>query len=176
MNGIRDDFPKELNDFFKQLENYIDTELYFYGSVKRTDYVHNKSDIDVAVFTDNEYSMMAKLQHFLKVKQNAFDKVVWKLNGKMIYGYKINCEKYIDLKCEIAIYNNDFKEIILKDMRKYNSIPFHIGILLFILKTLHYTFPILSSKTYSAYKRVVFNQIMINKKDTSFVLLKKNKV
>ncbi len=115
MNGIRDDFPKELNDFFKQLENYIETELYFYGSVKRTDYVHNKSDIDVAVFTDNEYSMMAKLQHFLKVKQNAFDKVVWKLNGKMIYGYKINCEKYIDLKCEIAIYNNDFKDEIINE-------------------------------------------------------------
>ncbi len=119
---------------------------------------------------------MTKLQHYLHVKPNTFDKIVWKLEGTIVYGYKIKCDKYTNSKCEIAIYNNDFKQIILKDMCQYNSIPFHIGILLFILKTLHYTFPILSSKTYSAYKRVVFNQIMINKKDTSFVLLKQNKV
>jgi predicted nucleotidyltransferase len=176
MNKIRNDFNPNLKKFFINLQNYLDTELYFYGSVNRSDYVHNKSDIDIAIFTDNEYSIMTKLQHYLHVKHDAFDKIVWKLEGTIVYGYKIKCDKHTNSKCEIAIYNNDFKEIILKDMRKYNSIPFHIGILLFILKTLHYTFPILSSKTYSAYKRVVFNQIMINKKDTSFVLLKKNKV
>ena len=176
MNQIRNDFNVDLKKFFIDLKNYLDTELYFYGSVNRSDYVHNKSDIDIAIFTDNEYSIMTKLQHYLHVKHDAFDKIVWKLEGTIVYGYKIKCDKHTNSKCEIAIYNNDFKEIILKDMRKYNSIPFHIGILLFILKTLHYTFPILSSKTYSAYKRVVFNRIMINKKDTSFVLLKKNKV
>jgi predicted nucleotidyltransferase len=176
MNKIRNDFNPTLKKFFINLQNYLDTELYFYGSVNRSDYVHNKSDIDVAIFTDNEYSIMTKLQHYLHVNPNTFDKIVWKLEGTIIYGYKIKCDNYINSKCEIAIYNNDFKEIILKDMRKYKSIPFHIGILLFILKTLHYTFPILSSKTYSSYKRVIFNQIMINKKDTSFVLLKKNKV
>ena len=176
MNKIRNDFNPDLKNFFINLQNYLDTELYFYGSVNRPDYIHNKSDIDIAIFTDNEYSIMTKLQHYLHVKHDAFDKIVWKLEGTIVYGYKIKCDKHTNSKCEIAIYNNDFKEIILKDMRKYNSIPFHIGILLFILKTLHYTFPILSSKTYSAYKRVVFNRIMINKKDTSFVLLKKNKV
>ena len=176
MNKIRNDFNPNLKQFFINLQNYLDTELYFYGSVNRPDYIHNKSDIDIAIFTDNEYSIMTKLQHYLHVKHDAFDKIVWKLEGTIVYGYKIKCDKHTNSKCEIAIYNNDFKEIILKDMRKYNSIPFHIGILLFILKTLHYTFPILSSKTYSAYKRVVFNRIMINKKDTSFVLLKKNKV
>ena len=92
MNTIRDDLPKDFKNFFKRLENYLDTDLYFYGSINRDDYVHDKSDIDIAIFTDNEYSTMAKLQHFLKVKRNAFDKVVWKLEGKMIYGYKIkNC-------------------------------------------------------------------------------------
>jgi predicted nucleotidyltransferase len=111
----------------------LDTELYFYGSVNRSDYVHNKSDIDIAIFTDNEYSIMTKLQHYLHVKHDAFDKIVWKLEGTIVYGYKIKCDKHTNSKCEIAIYNNDFKEIILKDMRKYNSIPFHIGILLFIL-------------------------------------------
>jgi hypothetical protein len=176
MNKIRNDFNPNLKKFFIDLQNYLDTELYFYGSVNRSDYIHDKSDIDVAIFTDNEYSIMTKLQHYLHVKRDAFDKIVWKLEGTIVYGYKIKCDKYINSKCEIAIYNNDFKKIILKDIGRYNSIPFHIGILLFILKTLHYTFPILSSKTYSAYKRLVFNKIMINKKDTLFVLLKQNKI
>jgi hypothetical protein len=176
MNKIRENFPPDIKKFFIDLQNYLDTELYFYGSVNRPDYVHGKSDIDVAIFTDNEYSTMAKLQHFLHVKREAFDKIVWKLEGKMIYGYKIKCDKYTNSKCEIAIYNNDFKDILISDMSKYNSIPFCIGILLFILKTLHYTFPILSSKTYSDYKRIIFNRLMVNKQDTVFFLLKQNKV
>ena len=152
MNIIRDDFPKDIKDFFKRLENYLDTDLYFYGSVNRSDYVHGKSDIDIAIFTDNEYSIMNKLQHFLHVKRNAFDKVVWKLYGNMVYGYKIICDKYIDIKCEIAIYNNNFKEIILNEIRLYNSIPIYISILIFILKLFYYTFPIMSKKKYSEYK------------------------
>ena len=172
MNTIRDDFPKDVKDFFKRLENYLDTDLYFYGSVNRSDYVHNKSDIDIAIFTDNEYSTITKLQHFLHVKQNAFDKVIWKLDGKMIYGYKIKCEKYRDIKCEIAIYNNDFKNILIKEISQYNSVPPHIAILLFILKTMYYTFPIISQQTYSSYKRYIFNEIMLQKKNTVFLLLK----
>jgi hypothetical protein len=172
MNVVRNDFPKDVKDFFKRLENYLDTDLYFYGSVNRSDYVHNKSDIDVAIFTDNEYSVINKLQHFLHVKRNAFDKVVWKLNGTMVYGYKIVCDKYIDIKCEIAIYNNTFKEIILKEITQYTDIPIYISILLFILKTLYYTFPIISKQTYSEYKRIIFNDIFLKKHDTLFFLLK----
>lgn len=172
MNTIRSDFPEDVKNFFKRLENYLDTELYFYGSVNRSDYVHGKSDIDLAIFTDNEYSVMNKLQHFLHVKRNAFDKVVWKINGDMIYGYKIKCEKYIDIKCEIAIYNNDFKARLLKEISQYNKIPLYISILLFILKTIHYTFPLISSETYSKYKRIIFNEIMLKKKNTVFFLMK----
>lgn len=169
---IRDDFPKNVKDFFRRLKNYLDTELYFYGSVNRDDYIHDKSDIDIAIFTDNEYSIITKLQHFLHVKREAFDKVIWKLEGNMIYGYKIKCEKYIDINCEIAIYNNDFKPILLKEITRYNSIPPHIAFLLFIIKTMYYTLPIISKKTYSSYKRYIFNELMLQKRDTIFLLLK----
>ena len=172
MNTIRYDFPKDVKDFFKRLEDYLDTELYFYGSVNRSDYVHGKSDIDIIIFTDNEYSIINKLQHFLHVKRDAFDKLVWKLNGNMIYGYKIKCEEYIKINCEIAIYNNDFKEKILNEIKQYNSVPLYISILLYILKTMYYTFPIISKKTYATYKRFIFNDLMLKKKDTIFFLLK----
>jgi predicted nucleotidyltransferase len=176
MNKLRSDFPPDVKKFLIDLQNYLDTDLYFYGSVNRPDYVHGKSDIDIGIFTDNEYSIMTKLQHFLHVKQDAFDKIVWKLDGKIMYGYKIKCDKYINSKCEIAIYNNDFKEILLNEMKKYNTVPFYISIMLYILKTLYYTFPIISLKTYSKYKRIVFNRIMIDKRNTTFLLLKQNKV
>jgi predicted nucleotidyltransferase len=172
MNTIRHDLPENIKDFFKKLSNYLDTELYFYGSINRSDYVHDKSDIDVAIFTDNENSIISKLQHFLHVKRNAFDKVVWKLNGTIVYGYKIKCDDYIDIKCEIAIYNNDFKDILLPEMNVY--IPIYISILLFILKTMYYTFPILSNKTYADYKRILFNK-MVLKKESVFFVLKQNK-
>jgi hypothetical protein len=174
MNVIRDDFPKDVKDFFKKLENYLDTDLYFYGSVNRSDYIHNKSDIDIAIFTDNEYSTINKLQHILHVKRNAFDKIIWKLNGNMLYGYKIMCEKYINIKCEIVIYNNNFKEIVLDEIKQYNSIPLYLSFLLFILKTLYYTFPIISKKTYAEYKRYLFNAVFLRKKDTIFFLLKQS--
>jgi len=171
MNTIRETLPKSVKEFFYKLSEYLDTELYFYGSINRSDYIHNKSDIDTAIFTDNEESIINKLQHFLHVKRDAFDKVIWKINGKTIYGYKIKCDKYIDIKCEIAIYNNEYKEILLNEMKTYNSIPLYITVLLFMLKKIHYTIPILSVKTYAYYKRIIFNEILFKKKDTVFFLI-----
>jgi predicted nucleotidyltransferase len=174
MNKIRNDFTPDIKRFFIDLKNYLDTDLYFYGSVTRTDYFHGKSDIDIAIFTDNEYSIMTKMQHFLHVKKNAFDKVVWKIDKKIIYGYKIKCDKYTNIKCEISIYNNDFKKIVLNEVSY--KVPLYISIILFVLKTLYYTFPIISSDTFSSYKQLIFNRIMIDKSNSDFILLKQNKV
>jgi len=175
MNKIRSDFPPDIKKFFTDLHRYLDEDLYFYGSVNRSDYFHGQSDIDVAIFTDNEYSLITKLQHFLHVKRDAFDKIVWKLDGLMIYGYKIKCDKHINSKCEIAIYNNVFKDKLLSEMKTYDNIPFHVAVLLFIIKTLYYTFPILNSKTYSYYKRLIFDDLYLRKKNTVFFLLKQDK-
>lgn len=175
MNIIRPDFPKDMKVFFNNLINYLDTDLFFYGSVNRPDYVHNQSDIDVAVFTDNEYSMMAKLQHYLQVTREAFDKVVWKLDGQIIYGYKIKCDKHLNSKCEIVVYNNDFKEVLLPEMRRCNTIPFFINCILAILKTLHYTLHLLPKKQYSDCKRFLFNHVMADKQDSIFYLIKQVK-
>jgi hypothetical protein len=172
MNKIRDDFPPDVKKFFIDLKNYLDTDLFFYGSVNRSDYIHGKSDIDVAIFTDNEYSIISKIQHFLHVKRDAFDKLVWKLQGKIIYGYKIKCDKYTNSKCEIAIYNKEYKDFLLKEMQTYDKLPLHVSILLYILKMLHYNLSLISNKTYLDYKRYVFNNIMLDKRDAVFFLIK----
>lgn len=175
MNQLREDLPKETKQFFNKIKNYLDTELYFYGSVTRSDYVPQKSDIDVAIFTDNEYSTISKLQHVLHVKRSDFDKIVWKLNGKMIYGYKIKCEKHTGINCEIAIYNEEYKAILLEDYTKpMKSKSWVVFILLFLLKLFYYYIPILPKSYYAHLKRKVLNEI-VDKKETVFFVLKPDK-
>jgi predicted nucleotidyltransferase len=166
MNDIRQDLPENIKNFFKRLRYYLDTDLYFYGSVMRSDYVPKQSDIDVAIFTDNEYSVMSKLQHFLHIKRSDFDKVLWKLNGTMIYGYKIKVE---GINTEIAIYNNEFKDIIINDF----NIPLInktilTTVLLYLLKLFYYTIPLIPLKKYDQLKRYILNEMMVKKESVFF--------
>ena len=171
MNTIRNDLPQKTKDFFKKMENYLDTELVFYGSVIRTDYVPGKSDIDVAVFTDNENSIMSKLQHFLHVKRSDFDKVVWKLDGKMIYGYKI---KILEQNAEIAIYNNDFKDVLMEELNKpIINKTFLTTTLLLLLKLFYYQLPLIPTDFYLKCKRYVLNDMM-GKKESVFHLIRQH--
>ena len=174
MNELKNELPKKTKDFFKKMQTYLDTNLYFYGSVTRADYVPDKSDIDVAIFTDNEASVISKLQHYLHVKRNAFEKIVWKLNGTMIYGYKIKCEKYVGINCEISIYNNDFKPVLLDEYTKpIKNTSWVIFILLFLIKLFYYQIPLLPKDTYNSLKRTVLNELM-GKKESVFIVLKDN--
>jgi hypothetical protein len=174
MKYMRNDLPKKVKDFLYKLGDYLDTDLYYYGSINRPDYHHGKSDIDIAIFTDNFNSTLSKLQHILHVEKNDFDKVKWILNDTKINGYKIKCEKFIDIKCEIAIYDNSQKNIVLQDLKQYNYVPWYIQSSLYILKTLHYTFPIISTKSYLRYKVFLFNTLTY-KKDSNFHVIKQNK-
>jgi|LauGreDrversion4_2_1035121.scaffolds.fasta_scaffold398337_2 predicted nucleotidyltransferase len=176
-NPVLDKFNPPLRKFFFDLQNYVEEDLHFYGSVTRSDYVPYESDIDIAIFTDNEKSTLTKLQHFLHIKRSAFDKLVWKLEGKMIYGYKLKCDKYVEFphganKCEIAVYNKDFQDILMKEIETQNVIPFYISILLFILKSLYYKLRILPESVYVKYKRYIFNTLFKQQTNSVFHLLK----
>ncbi len=168
MNTIPTILPIKIQKWFRRIENDLDTTLYFYGSVTRTDYIPDKSDIDVAIFSNNEYSDMNKLQHILRVKRDAFNKIVWKLNGQMIYGYKI---KIHDLNCEISIFNSDFKKILLNEFtmpNKNNSLIIYC--LIYVLKLFHYQIPIIPDKTYVKLKRYIMNSLIDQKESVYFLL------
>jgi len=173
MNTIRETLPKSAKDFFYRLSDYLDTDLYFYGSINRADYIHGKSDIDLAVFTDNEESMISRLQHFLHADRREFSKVVWKLNGHMIYGYKIKYDKN-NLNCEISVYNTEYKPYLLEDWQKVVILPLYIKVLLFILKTFHYTIPVIPNKPYANFKRFIFDKMLYEKHSVFFVLSKED--
>jgi len=74
MNKIRNDFPPNVKKFFVNLQNYLDTDLYFYGSVNSPDYVQGKSDIDVAVLTGEVTNTNKKtlLHNFMSGDQEDF--------------------------------------------------------------------------------------------------------
>jgi len=66
--------------FFNKLSNYLDTQLYFFGSIQRDDYLPKSSDIDVDIFTENENSTITKMMNFLNVERSKFKKIIWKIN------------------------------------------------------------------------------------------------
>uniref|UniRef100_A0A6C0KPC1 Polymerase nucleotidyl transferase domain-containing protein n=1 Tax=viral metagenome TaxID=1070528 RepID=A0A6C0KPC1_9ZZZZ len=171
MKKIRSSLPDNIKEYLFKLGEYLDTDLYFYGSINRPDYHHGQSDIDIAIFTDNMKSTLTKLQHKLHVKENDFSKVEWKLNNIEIYAYKIKCDKFIDIKCEIAIYNKKDIEIVLDDLKKYNSIPWYLLGSLFILKTFYYTLQLINKKQYNDYKVLIFNTLS-HKKNSDYQVIK----
>jgi len=160
MNSIREDLPDNVKKLVNKINNYLDTEIYFYGSVLRSDYISGKSDIDTVIFTDNEYSTISKLQHVLHVKNSEFKKVIWKLNGDNIYGYKIKLQHFKP-DVEIAIYNNNFKDVLINEfMAPIVKAPLLVVISLYILKFLYYRVSLISKNNYVKIKRYIQNDMM----------------
>jgi len=64
MEDIKDRLGNYKYNFFYNLQNYIETELIFFGSIKRFDFFKNSSDIDIIIITDNVKSLLYKVQNF----------------------------------------------------------------------------------------------------------------
>ena len=151
--------PADINYFFKDLSEYLETKLYFIGSVQRSDYSHNNSDIDVLIFSENEHSTKIKVQHFLNVKKNKIKKVILKIdnNSPVINGYKIKYESTkLKNPIEFVIYNEKHKQLVLDEFKKQlNRTYFYIVWALIILKFLYYRLNMLTYKFYSSLKWLI---------------------
>lgn len=172
METTKNELPKNVRDFFYHLSDYLDTKFLYFGSVQRSDYIPGKSDIDVDVFTENEYSLMTKMQHYLHVSKRDFKKVVWIIDDMPTYGYKLKYEnKKENIIAEFSIYNEKFKELILKEHNSKHVLPFYITIMLYILKFFYYQLPLLDPKTFNKMKRFILNNILMNDHTTKFLVL-----
>lgn len=164
MYFIMDEFNNKLTDnqkiFLNKLKNYIDdeAEIKFYGSIKRFDYIPEKSDIDIAIFTDNENSIISKLINFLDITKSEIRKVVYKIDSKVVHGYKL---KYEDIKnkisVEMAIFNFKYKYLIKKQHEHADNLPFYMICALFIVKHFYYTFNIIDDKVYGTLKQYIIH-------------------
>ena len=159
METTKNDLPQKTKLFFYKLSDYLDTKMLYFGSVQRTDYVAGKSDIDVDIFTENEHSIMSKMQHFLGVSKKEFKPIVWLIGDTPVYGYKL---KYINpdeqIVAEFSIYNEKFRDTIIKEHTRKFVLPIHVTIMLYIIKLFYYTIPILSHKTYGKWKRFLLSR------------------
>lgn len=169
MNKIPNIIPQNIQNYFNDLKNYLELDLYFYGSVTRDDYIPNKSDIDLCLFSDNEQSTINKLKFFLHAQQKNIKKVLMKINNDIFYGYKI---KFIidNIRCEIHIYNENFKDIIVDHLNKPLKAPFFLKIIIYILKYFYYTIPLISKETYIILKKYYMNNLIKNYNVDFFVL------
>ena len=158
MEQIDKKLTDKQKEFFYNLSMYIDKPLYFYGSIYRIDYLPGKSDIDVDIFTENESSTIQMLCNYLNINKSAFRKSFYKINSRIVHGYKA---KYKDIKnnieAEISVYNNKYKAIVLEDHNKARCLPFYISFLLIITKILYYNLGIISKDMYKQVKINLMN-------------------
>ena len=100
METTKNKLSQEETIFFQNLKSYLNTPLYFYGSIQRDDYLPKHSDIDVDIFTNDEKNAINKLESFLNVSRRDFKKTLCVIDNIVIIGYKI---KYIDERNKINL-------------------------------------------------------------------------
>ena len=174
METTKNSMPEYNKIFFEKLKNYLDTKIYFFGSVQRPDYFPKGSDIDVAIFTDNIKSTIAKLQHFLHADPNDFKKFVWRLNydNSLVKGYKIMYkEPENNFAVEISVYDEIYKKGVLIEHNGKKDLPFYAVWCLIIIKYLFYTLNIMPADWYIFLKKYILTK-MIFKKDDDFIVFK----
>ena len=167
MEDIKDRLGEYRYNYFKNLQNYLDTDLYFYGSIKRYDYFEKGSDVDITVITDNVNSTLSKLKNYLNSKKSDVKKIYQKFYenpNKVVVGYKI---KYEDdknkLNFDISIYDEKYRDIMIKNMDTINNLPLYIIFLLVILKAIYYNLSLISKESYLQVKNCIFTSYFSKK-------------
>jgi predicted nucleotidyltransferase len=178
MENTRNEMPEYNKIFFEKMKNYLDTKIYFFGSVQRPDYFPVASDIDVAIFTSNIKSTITQLQNFLHVEKDDFKKFVWRLNydNTLVEGYKIMYkEPQNNLVVEISIYDEKYKKSILIEHNGKKELPLYATCCLIIIKFLFYTLNIIPADLYTYLKRQILSTLIFKKED-DYVVFKNKKV
>ena len=172
METTKNEMSNYAKHFFNKLKNYLDTKIYFYGSIQRNDYFPKSSDIDVDIFTDNVSSTVSKLHNLLGVEKYKFKNLVYKLHktNKIVYGKKVTFKvPEENFSTEISIYEEKYKDAILQEHNSKLNLPFYVSFLLIILKTLYYNLQILPQEIYIYMKRFVMNYL-VEGEDVEFII------
>ena len=155
--------PIKTQEFLNKLKEYLDTKLYFYGSVQRLDFFPNKSDIDICIFTDNTQTMIHKLSSFLHIDKKKIKKIFLNIKNnskkyEIIYCYKTMYKNpKLNLILEFTICNEKYKKKMLNNCIKGFNLPFYIVVILTILKFIYYYLNLFSFKIYYKCKNVIID-------------------
>jgi predicted nucleotidyltransferase len=161
MEDIKDRLGEYKYIFFTNLQNYLETELYFFGSIKRCDYISNSSDIDIVVITDNVKSMLSKIQSYLNINKDKTQKIFQQYSvydKGIIIGNKIkynNDENGVEF--DLLIYDEKYRKPVLQNVYDINNFPLYIIVPLYILKILYYKLNLISRRIYISLKNSLFD-------------------
>lgn len=161
METTRNKLPEKTEYILNKLSEYLDTKLYFFGSVQRLDYFPGKSDIDIDLFSDNVDMTMYKLAYFFRVDKHEFKKVVMRIkdNNHIIHGHKIVIERPQDqFQCEFLVFHDKYKEDVLHDSIKKIDLGYWQLFILYFLKLFYYQWGIIPKKWYKNCKRFIINR------------------
>lgn len=130
-----------IQNFYKEIENYLDIDIYFYGSILRDDYHLKYSDIDVCFFIKEHHEYLhiidKLLDHFnrnkIKDNNNTVVKIYnsrLKLNDYTYNGILINY-KSDKLRTDFSIYYEKYKTAILMNtlQKTYTIHPLQLHLL-----------------------------------------------
>jgi len=162
MEDIKDRLGEYKYNFFTDLQNYLNTELLFFGSIKRIDFFENASDIDIIVITDNVNSLLSKLKNYLKVTNTSIQKIYQQFSiydRGIVTGYKLKYKNDDDpnLVFDILIYDEKNRNVIMKNINDINNLPSYMILILYILKFLYYKLGLLTNYIYTNIKTYIFH-------------------
>jgi predicted nucleotidyltransferase len=170
LEDVKNKLSKLQYDYFIEFQEQIDLPLYFVGSIARSDYVKDKSDLDIEVFSDKILSTKLKIENLLNYdnKNKKLKIMTFNINGEPISGYKYFYEdSKRGIKFDLMLYNNECKDIQLYYRKIEYNLPFTYIVLMNIIKFLYYDLHILSKKQYSNIKSY-FWSFYIPQKSTAY--------
>jgi len=160
MEKYKDKLDEYKYNFLVDLQNHLNQDLIFYGSINRMDYFKNNSDIDIAIITDNTHSVLFKIQHYLNVDKTNIKKIYQQFNKKttnIVRGYKI---KYKDVennfRFDLVVYDEKYRTFVLDNIYKHNTMPILLSALLCILKFLFYKLYLFPKSFFMQIKNAIF--------------------
>ena len=160
MEKYKDKLDEYKYNFLVDLQNHLNQDLIFYGSINRMDYFKNNSDIDIAIITDNTRSVLFKIQHYLKIDKTNIKKIYQQFNKKntnIVRGYKI---KYKDVennfRFDMNVYDEKYRTFVLDNIYKHNTMPIVLSALLCILKFLFYKLYLFPKSFFMQIKNAIF--------------------
>ena len=157
LEELKDKLNKNHYNYFLQLKEQINLPLYFLGSITRCDYIKDKSDLDIEVFTDNIDSTILKIECLFDYYQRKTKRrfIIFEINKIPISGYKYYFkDNKRDISFDFTIYNTSCKNIVLHHRSIQQNIPYILNLFLLMIKVLYYYLNIISNSAYSYIKNL----------------------
>jgi predicted nucleotidyltransferase len=161
MEKVKEKLGEYKYTFLNNFQNYLDTELIFFGSIQRSDFFTNSSDIDIIIISDNVKSILSKIQYYLHIDKKEIKKIYqqYSLYDKgMNTGYKIKYKDiFKNIEFDLLVYDEKYRKSVMQNVNDINNLPFYIISVLYILKYLHYTLQLIRKSVYNNWKCLLFH-------------------